>query len=735
MSRPERYTITAALPYTNGPVHIGHLAGVYVPADIYARYLRNTGNDVAYICGSDEHGVPITIKAKKEGVSPQDVVDKYHAIIKKSFEEFGISFDNYSRTSAEIHHETASEFFKKLYNEGKFIEELNEQLYDEEANQFLADRFVVGTCPKCGNEESYGDQCEKCGTSHNATDLINPKSAITGNIPTTKITKHWYLPLDKYEKWLREWIVVGHKNDWKTNVLGQVKSWLDDGLKPRAVTRDLDWGIPVPVENAEGKVLYVWFDAPIGYISSTKEWAKRVGKDWELYWKDKNTKLVHFIGKDNIVFHCIIFPAMLKAEGSYIMPENVPANEFLNLEGNKISTSKNWAVWLHEYLLDFPDQQDVLRYVLTANAPETKDNDFTWKDFQARNNNELVAIFGNFINRVVVLTNKYYEGIIPEPNEFSDVDNEVLEQLQKFPSIIASSIERYRFREASQELMNLARLGNKYLADEEPWKVIKENPERVKTVMYVALQIAAGLSVVCEPFLPFTSVKLKGILNLRRYQDGNDEVITSKNEIDNDGMKRHSEEFFTTKLSESATNRLPQFLSKLRNDELSWKDVSEKVELIAPNHKIGNAELLFAKIEDEEIQKQLDKLEATKQENEAENKVTEPQKETIQFDDFTKLDIRVGTIIEAVKIPKTKKLLQLKVDVGIDVRTIVSGIAESFNSSAIIGQKVTVLVNLAPRVLKGIESNGMILMVDTPDGKLAFIEPENDSVANGEQIS
>ncbi len=685
MNNSQRYTITAALPYTNGPVHIGHLAGVYVPGDIYARYLRNTGNDVIYICGSDEHGVPITLKAKKEGVSPQDIVDKYHAIIKKSFQDFGISFDNYSRTSAKIHHDTASDFFKKLYDEGKFIEESSEQLYDAVANQFLADRFVVGTCPKCGNEESYGDQCESCGTSHNATDLINPKSAITGNVPTTKVTKHWYLPLDKYEKWLREWIVEGHKNDWKTNVLGQVKSWLDDGLKPRAVTRDLDWGIPVPVEGAEGKVLYVWFDAPIGYISSTKEWAEREGKDWEPYWKDENTKLIHFIGKDNIVFHCIIFPAMLKAEGSYILPENVPANEFLNLEGNKISTSKNWAVWLHEYLEDFPEKQDVLRYALTANAPETKDNDFTWKDFQARNNNELVAIFGNFINRVVVLTNKYYEGIVPEPTNFTDVDNETLEKLQKFPSIIASSIDRYRFREASQELMNLARLGNKYLADEEPWKQIKTNPERVNTIMYVALQIATGLSVVCEPFLPFTSVKLKGILN--------------------------------------------------STEDIKWNEVKLKTELISPNHQIGKAELLFAKIEDNEVQTQLDKLEATKLANETENKIIEPQKETIEFDDFTKLDMRVGTIIEAIKVPKTKKLLQLKVDVGIDTRTIVSGIAESFKPEDIIGQKVTVLVNLAPRKLRGVESQGMILMTDTLDGKLAFIEPENDTVSNGEQVS
>ncbi|WP_456462817.1 methionine--tRNA ligase, partial [Lutibacter sp.] len=688
MSDIKRYTITAALPYTNGPVHIGHLAGVYVPADIYARYLRAKGNNVAYICGSDEHGVPITIKAKKEGITPQDVVDKYHTIIKKSFQDFGISFDNYSRTTAKVHHKTASDFFKKLYNEGKFIEESSEQLFDEEANQFLADRFVIGTCPKCGNEESYGDQCESCGTSHNATDLINPKSAITGNTPTTKVTKHWYLPLNEYEKWLREWIVEGHKNDWKTNVLGQVKSWLDDGLKPRAVTRDLDWGIPVPVEGAEGKVLYVWFDAPIGYISSTKEWAAREGKDWELYWKDKNTKLIHFIGKDNIVFHCIIFPAMLKAEGSFILPENVPANEFLNLEGNKISTSKNWAVWLHEYLEDFPNKQDVLRYALTANAPETKDNDFTWKDFQARNNNELVAIFGNFINRVVVLTNKYYNGVVPKPTNFTEVDINTLAKMNEYPTIIGNSIERYRFREASQELLNLARLGNKYLADEEPWKQIKENPERVKTIMYVALQIATSLSVVCRPFLPFTSTKLQGILN-----------VTSNVVV------------------------------------MSWDSIKTSKELIAPNHQIGKAELLFAKIEDSEVQAQLDKLEATKLANEAENQVVEPQKGTIEFDDFLKLDIRVGTILEAVKVPKTKKLLQLKVDVGIDTRTIVSGISESFKPEDIIGQKVTVVVNLAPRKLRGIESQGMILMTDTPDGKLAFIEPENDSVANGEQVS
>ncbi len=687
MTLADRITITAALPYTNGPVHIGHLAGVYVPADIYARYLRLNKKDVAFVCGSDEHGVPITLKAKKEGITPQEVVDKYHAIIKRSFEDFGISFDNYSRTSAKIHHKTASDFFKKLYEDGKFIEETSEQLYDAEAKQFLADRFVIGICPKCGNEESYGDQCEKCGTSHNATDLINPKSAITGNVPSLKETKHWYLPLNEYQEWLKEWILVGHKNDWKANVLGQVKSWTDDGLKPRAVTRDLDWGIPVPLEGAEGKVLYVWFDAPIGYISSTKEWAERVGKDWEPYWKDKNTKMVHFIGKDNIVFHCIIFPAMLKAEGSYILPENVPANEFLNLEGDKISTSKNWAVWLHEYLEEFKDKQDILRYVLTANAPETKDNDFTWKDFQARNNNELVAIFGNFINRVLVLTNKYYEGIVPKPNEFTEVDIQTLAKLNEYPQIISSSIERYRFREALSELMNLARLGNKYLADEEPWKQIKTNPERVKTIMYVALQIAAGLSALSEPFLPFTSQKLKLML----------------------------------------------CHSALDAESLTWENISTHETLLPANHKIGKAELLFSKIEDDEIQKQIDKLEATKIENTEE--VLEPQKETISFDDFTKLDIRIGTIIEAEKIPKTKKLLKLKVDVGIDTRTIVSGIAESFKPEEIIGQRVSVLVNLAPRKLRGVESEGMILMSETNDGKLTFIEPEKDSVKNGEQVS
>jgi methionyl-tRNA synthetase len=684
MNTPKRYTITAALPYTNGPIHIGHLAGVYVPADIYARYLRLKGKDVAYICGSDEHGVAIPMRAKKEGVSPQDIIDKYHGIIKKSFEDFGISFDNYSRTSSKIHHETASEFFTKMYNEGEFIEEVSAQLYDAEANQFLADRFVVGTCPKCGFEESYGDQCEHCGTSHNATDLINPKSAITGNIPTIKETKHWFLPLDKHEDFLREWILEGHKKDWKPNVYGQVKSWIDDGLRPRAVTRDLDWGIPVPLKDAEGKVLYVWFDAPIGYISSTKEWAAREGKNWEDYWKKDDTKLVHFIGKDNIVFHCIIFPSMLKAHGDYILPDNVPANEFLNLEGNKLSTSKNWAVWLHEYLEEFPNQQDVLRYTLTANAPESKDNDFTWKDFQAKNNNELVAIFGNFINRVVVLTNKYYKGIVPVPANFSEADEDVLAAVKEFPNVIGKSIERYRFREASQELMNLARLGNKYLADEEPWKVIKLDEQRVQTIMYVALQITAALSVLSKPFLPFTSDTLKNILNI--------------------------------------------------DENLSWENVSENEALIASNHQINKAALLFSKIEDKTMEAQVEKLQATKIANEQENKVVAPQKETIDFDDFTKLDIRIGTILEAEKVAKTKKLLKLKVDVGIDVRTIVSGIAESFSSEEIIGQQVAVLVNLAPRKIRGVESQGMILMADTPDGKLAFVEPEKE-VKNGQEVS
>ncbi|EKY17171.1 methionine--tRNA ligase [Capnocytophaga sp. oral taxon 326] len=685
----KRYTITAALPYTNGPIHIGHLAGVYVPADIFARYQRLKNNDVAFICGSDEHGVAISIKAKKEGTTPQAIIDKYHAIIKQSFADFGISFDNYSRTSAPIHHQTASDFFKKLYEQGDFIEEISEQLYDEEAHQFLADRFVIGTCPKCGNPEAYGDQCERCGSSLNATDLIDPKSSITGSKPTLKATKHWFLPLNRYQEFLEKWILEGHKSDWKPNVYGQVKSWLDDELKPRAVTRDLDWGIPVPVEGAEGKVLYVWFDAPIGYISSTKEWAEREGKDWRPYWQDKNTELVHFIGKDNIVFHCIIFPAMLKAEGSYILPTNVPANEFLNLEGNKLSTSKNWAVWLHEYLQDFPNQQDVLRYALTANAPETKDNDFTWKDFQARNNNELVAIFGNFINRVAVLTQKYYEGVIPAAGEFNDIDTETLRQITELTEKIEQSLERYRFREAQQELMNMARLGNKYLADEEPWKLIKTDPERVKTVMYVALQIATALAVASEPFLPFTSEKLKRMLQL---------------------------------------------------GAITWENLkTNATELLKAGHRIGTAELLFEKIEDTAIEKQLQRLEntklANKQEAQANTEVTvAPQKELISYDDFAKMDIRIGTILEAEKMPKADKLLILKVDTGIDQRTIVSGIAQSFAPEEIIGKKVTVLVNLAPRKLRGVESQGMILMVENSEGKYTFINPDTEGIANGTEV-
>ncbi|MBT8284818.1 MAG: methionine--tRNA ligase [Flavobacteriaceae bacterium] len=683
-----RHTITAALPYTNGPIHIGHLAGVYVPADIYARFLRLTGREVVFVCGSDEHGFAIPMKAKKEGVTPKKLIDKYHGIIKKSFEDFGITFDNYSRTSAKIHHQTASDFFLKLYEKGDFIEETTAQLYDEQEEQFLADRFVTGTCPKCGHEEAYGDQCENCGSSLNATDLINPKSTLSGAIPTLKETKHWFLPLERYEDFLKQWILVEHKNDWKPNVYGQCKSWIDDGLKPRAVTRDLDWGIPVPVEGGEGKVLYVWFDAPIGYISSTKEWAEREGKDWRPYWQEEDTKLVHFIGKDNIVFHCIIFPSMLKAHGDFILPENVPANEFLNLEGQKLSTSKNWAVWLHEYLLDFPDAQDVLRYTLTANAPETKDNDFTWADFQARNNNELVAIFGNFVNRVVVLTQKYYQGVVPVAGALTSEDKEALRALRQFPIDIADSIERYRFREAGQELMNLARLGNKYLADQEPWKVIKEDESRVATIMHTALQIAASLAVLSEPFLPFTSEKLKAMLGFGE--------MTS---------------------------------------ELGWDSISSEKTLIPRAHVLGKPELLFRKIENSEIKAQLDKLEATKKANTSQNKDVMPQKETISYDDFTKMDMRVGTILEAKKMPKTKKLMVLKVDTGIDTRTIVSGIAEHYAAEEIIGKKVTVLVNLAPRPLRGVESEGMILMTENEEGSLVFLSPEASGVNNGATIS
>jgi methionyl-tRNA synthetase len=674
---PKRYTITAALPYANGPVHLGHLAGVYIPADIYARYLRLQNRDVVFICGSDEHGVPITLKAKKEGVDPQVVVDRYHEVIQQSFLDFGISFDHYSRTSGAMHHQTASDFFKQLEDNGQFVEQVTEQLYDPEANQFLADRFVTGTCPKCGNTESYGDQCEQCGTSHNATDLIDPKSSLSGSAPVLKQTKHWFLPLDKHEQWLKDWILKDHKSDWKSNVYGQCKSWIDDGLRPRAVTRDLDWGIPVPVKNAEGKVLYVWFDAPIGYLSATKEWAEKNNRDWTPYWQDPETKLVHFIGKDNIVFHCIIFPSMLKAHGDFILPDNVPANEFLNLEGDKISTSRNWAVWLHEYLKEFPGQQDVLRYTLTANAPETKDNDFTWADFQARNNNELVAIFGNFINRVTVLTQKYYQGVVPDSGELLDEDRAVLNQLNAHPDVIADSLERYRFREAQMELINVARLGNKYLADAEPWKLIQSNPERTATIMNVALQIAAALAVLSEPFLPFTAAKLKSILGL--------------NHLDK---------------------------------PLSWTVISNNSTYLPQGHKIEQSPLLFRKIEDQEMDLQRQKLEKTKSNNHTMEAQSTPVKDLINFDDFSKMDLRVGTIMAAEKMPKAKKLLILSVDVGVDRRTVVSGIAEHYKPEDIVGQKVCVLLNLEPRKIRGTLSQGMILMAEDDEGKLSFLAPD-----------
>ena len=675
---PKRYTITAALPYTNGPVHIGHLAGVYVPADIYARYLRLKERDVAFICGSDEHGVAISIKAKKEGKTPQEIIDKYDKVIREAFDEFGITFDNYSRTSRAIHHETAAEFFKNLNDKNEFIVQETKQLFDPEAKQFLADRFVTGTCPVCQNTEAYGDQCESCGSSLNATDLINPKSTLSGSIPEFKKTKHWFLPLDQHEDFIKEWILKGHKADWKPNVYGQVKSWIDNGLQPRAVTRDLDWGIPVPDADAAGKVLYVWFDAPIGYISSTKEWAKSKNIDWEPYWKSEDTQLVHFIGKDNIVFHCIIFPIILKTAGGFILPENVPANEFLNLEGNKISTSKNWAVWLHEYLQDFPDKQDVLRYVLTANAPETKDNDFTWKEFQTRNNSELVAIFGNFINRVMVLTHKYYEGKVPAAGNLNEMDQATLNTMIAFPEKLENAIEKYHFREYSQQLMNLARLGNKYLAEQEPWKLIKEDPERVKTIMNTALQIAASLAILSEPLLPFTSAKLKKMFNFSN----------------------------------------------------SWNEVSGFV--LAESHQLNSAELLFDKIEDAEIEKQLEKLKANKMEESSKNVKS---KENISFDDFSKLDLRTGTIITAEKMAKTKKLLVLKVALENEERTIVSGIAESYNAEDVIGKKVTVLTNLEPREIRGVESQGMLLMGEDKDGRLMFVSPEDPDAANGLPIS
>lgn len=668
MTKFNRTLVTTALPYANGPVHIGHLAGVYIPADIYVRYLRMRGEDVLHIGGSDEHGVPITIRAQKEGVTPQDIVDRYHTIIKNSFEEFGISFDIYSRTSSETHKELASEFFKELYEKGIFVEEVSQQLYDAEANQFLADRYVVGTCPSCDSEGAYGDQCEKCGSSLNATELKNPKSALTGNTPVLKETKHWYLPLDKYENYLKEWILEEHK-EWRPNVYGQCKSWLDNGLHPRAVTRDLDWGVPVPVKGGEGKVLYVWFDAPIGYISATKE----LTPDWEKYWKQEDTRLIHFIGKDNIVFHCIVFPTMLKAEGSYVLPDNVPSNEFLNLEGDKISTSRNWAVWLHEYLQDFPNQQDTLRYVLTANAPETKDNDFTWKDFQARNNNELVAILGNFVNRALVLTNKYFDGKIPAVTELTEQDKEVLAELPVLLAETAKQLDGFHFREGLKTMMNIARLGNKYLAETEPWKLWKTEPERVATILNVSLQIVGCLSMAMEPFLPFAGKKLREMLQV---------------------------------------------------DLQNWNEIKDFH--LEAGHQLGKASLLFAKIEDTEIEAQVDKLEQTKIAN-AENEISLPPiKDEVDYDTFCKLDLRVGTIKTAERVPKTDKLLKLTIDIGSEVRTVVSGIAKDYEPEKVIGTQVTLLTNLAPRKIRGILSQGMILMAENTDGELAFVSPDKE---------
>ena len=660
----KRTLVTCALPYANGPVHIGHLAGVYVPADIYVRYLRMRGKDVLFICGSDEHGVPITIKAKKEGCTPQDVVDRYHSIIKKSFTGLGINFDIYSRTTSEVHDRTASEFFRRLYDEGRFIEKESEQYYDTEARTFLADRYIVGTCPKCGNEGAYGDQCEKCGSTLSPDELINPHSALSGSTPVKKKTRHWYLPLDQYEPWLKEWILEDHK-EWRTNVYGQCKSWIDGGLQPRAVSRDLDWGVPVPVEGAEGKVLYVWFDAPIGYISNTKE---LLPDSWEKWWKDPETRLVHFIGKDNIVFHCIVFPAMLKAEGSYILPDNVPANEFLNLEGDKISTSRNWAVWLHEYLQDFPGKQDVLRYVLTANAPETKDNDFTWKDFQARNNNELVAVYGNFVNRALVLTHKYFEGKVPACGELNDYDKATLQEFADVKAQVERLLDVFKFRDAQKEAMNLARIGNKYLADTEPWKLAKTDMDRVATILHIALQLVANLSIAFEPFLPFSSEKLRKMLNMESF---------------------------------------------------SWEQLG-RTDLLEAGHVLNKAELLFEKIDDETIQAQVDKLLATKKENEAANYKANPVKPTVSIEDFDKLDIRVGTVLECENVPKMKKLLKFKIADGLENRTIVSGIAQHYKPEELVGKQVLFIANLAPRQFKnGLVSEGMILSAENFDGSLA----------------
>lgn len=680
----KRHLVTAALPYANGPVHIGHLAGVYVPADIYVRYLRMRGEDVRFVCGSDEHGIPITIKARQEGVSPQQIVDKYHEIIKKSFEGLGISFDIYSRTTSKTHYKTASAFFKKLYDEGKFIEKKSEQFFDEEAGQFLADRYIIGTCPKCGAENAYGDQCEKCGCTLSPNELINPRSALSGNPPVMKLTKHWYLPLDQYESWLKEWILEGHK-EWKSNVYGQCKSWLDGGLQPRAVSRDLDWGVPVPVEGGEGKVLYVWFDAPIGYISNTIE---LMPDEWEKWWKSEDTKMVHFIGKDNIVFHCIMFPAMLKAYGDgFILPENVPANEFLNLEGNKISTSRNWAVWLNEYLEELPGKEDVLRYVLCANAPETKDNDFTWKDFQTRNNSELVAIFGNFVNRSVVLTHKYFGGKVPAIYTLTPLDTEALAQIPQIKKAIEENLENFKFREALKEAMNLARLGNKYLTDTEPWKVAKTDMDRVATILNVSLQICASLSIALEPFMPHSTLKLSQMLNI---------------------------------------------------GQLKWDKLGSDA-ILSVGHQLNEAKLLFDKIEDDVIAAQIAKLEATKAANKKSTAVNisspevEPQKEECSIEDFMKMDIRTATVLEAERVPKTDKLLKLTIDTGIDIRTIVSGIAEYYTSEVMVGKQICILANLTPRKIKGIESKGMILMAKEKNGKMRIVSPE-EVVANGSMI-
>ena len=675
----EKYTITAALPYTNGPIHIGHLAGVYIPADIYSRYLRAIGKDIVFICGSDEHGVAISIKAKKENKTPKEIIDKYDSMIKDAFKKFDISFDNYSRTSKKIHHETASEFFKNLNKKNVFVEKESKQLYDNEAKQFLADRFVKGTCPLCDNDEAYGDQCESCGSSLSANELINPKSTISNSKPVLKKTKHWYLPLNKYEKFISEWILKGHKKDWKTNVYGQVKSWIDNGLKERAVTRDLDWGIPVPIKGLKEKVLYVWFDAPIGYISSTKEWAENNGKDWKPYWKSDKTKIIHFIGKDNIVFHCIIFPVILKESSGYILPHNVPANEFLNLEGKKISTSKNWAVWLHEYLKELPGREDLLRYVLTSNAPETKDNDFTWKEFQARNNNELVSIYGNFVNRVFVLINKYFKGEVPSPNNLNNKDYEILKSIKKFPEKIGKKIEEFKFREASQNLINLSRIGNKYLAEQEPWKLVKTEIDKVQNIMYIAVQITATLSVLSEPFLPFSSKKLKSLLNISK-------------------------------------------------SKLKWNDLIHSNEIIKPGHIISKPELLFKKVEDEEIDYQIAKLNDRSGENFNKKKRT-------SYDNFSKLNISVGSIINVDQIKSFKNYKKFKINTGSKNINIISEVSINFNEKKCIGQKVSIITNLKPIKIKGEISEGLILSTKNEKGEIIFIIPDNNKIKNGLSIS